>query len=139
MKLALNTVEDIKVINLNIFSKASGKLFAIENYVGVPWEIKRVFIVTTENFEIRGDHAHKNCNQAFVALSGQILLKSFDGSHETSFTLLPMKKSLCVPPHIWVNLEMSPGSVLMVLADKLFDEEDYIRNKQDFFNFSKIG
>jgi hypothetical protein len=50
-----------------------------------------------------------------------------------------MKKSLCVPPHIWVNLEMSPGSVLMVLADKLFDEEDYIRNKQDFFNFRKIG
>ena len=139
MKLALNTVEDIKVINLNIFSKASGKLFAIENYVGVPWEIKRVFIVTTENFEIRGDHAHKNCNQAFVALSGQILLKSFDGSHETSFTLLPMKKSLCVPPHIWVSLEMSPGSVLMVLEDKLFDEEDYIRNKQDFFNFRKIG
>jgi hypothetical protein len=138
MKLALNTVEDIKTINLKVFSRASGKLTAIENYAGVPWEIKRVFIITAENFEIRGNHAHKDCNQAFVALSGQILLKSFDGSSETSFTLLPLEKSLCIPPHIWVNLEMNPGSVLMVLTDKLFDESDYIRNKEDFLNFRKI-
>jgi hypothetical protein len=138
MELALNTVEDIKEFDLKVFSRASGKLTAIENYAGVPWEIKRVFIITAENFEIRGDHAHKDCNQAFVALSGQILLKSFDGSRETSFTLLPLEKSLCIPPHIWVNLEMSPGSILMVLTDKLFDEDDYIRNKKDFFNFRKI-
>jgi hypothetical protein len=138
MELALNTVEDIKEIDLKVFSRASGKLTAIENYAGVPWEIKRVFIITAENFEIRGDHAHKDCNQAFVALSGQILLKSFDGSRETSFTLLPLEKSLCIPPHIWVNLEMNPGSILMVLTDKLFDEDDYIRNKKDFFNFRKI-
>jgi hypothetical protein len=34
---------------------------------------------------------------------------------------------------------MSPGSVLMVVADKPFDEEDYIRNKQDFLNFRMMG
>jgi hypothetical protein len=138
MELALNTVEDIEVINLRIFGKASGKLFAVENFAGVPWEIKRVFIITTENYENRGNHAHKNCNQAFIVLSGQISLKCFDGSHKALYTLLPMEKILCIPPHIWVNLEMGPASILMVLSEKLFDEEDYIRNKQDFFNFRKI-
>jgi hypothetical protein len=135
MQSALNTLDDIKAFDLTVFSKGSGKLTALENYSEVPWEIKRVFVITNEDFEVRGNHAHKECCQALVAISGKILVKSFDGSSETSFTLLPMEKILCVPPHIWIDLEMSGGSALMVLTNKYYDENDYIRDKEEFLKF----
>ena len=135
MQSALNTLDDIKVFNLKVFDKGSGKLTFLENYSEVPWEIKRVFVITNDAFEVRGNHAHKECSQALVVISGKILVKSFDGTSETSFTLLPMEKILCLPPHIWINLEMSESSALMVLTNEYYDEDDYIRNKEEFLKF----
>ena len=135
MKSALSTLKDIKAISLKIYSEASGKLAAIENYAEVPWGMQRVFIITAENLEIRGNHAHKNCSQAFVVISGKVLLKSFDGLSEESFELNPLDKLLLVPPHIWLDLELSAGSALMVLTDEPYDEEDYIREKKEFLKF----
>jgi dTDP-4-dehydrorhamnose 3,5-epimerase-like enzyme len=49
-------------------------------------------------------------------------------------------QGLLIPPGLWRDLDnFSSGSICMVLASELYDEEDYFRNYQNFkdWKFSK--
>ena len=41
-------------------------------------------------------------------------------------------KGLVVKPMNWVDLELNKGNVCMVLCDRKFEENDYIRNIEKF-------
>lgn len=81
----------------------------------------------------RGGHAHKTLQSCMICTHGSltIRLENADGVHE--FLLDRADVGVLVPPGCWRTITPNqPGSVLVVLASKDYDEDDYIRDYDRF-------
>jgi len=84
----------------------------------------------------RGNHAHKKCDQLMVCLSGQIKVTCDNGSNITTQLLKSGENGLFVPSGIWAKQDyLTDQAVLMVLCDRNFEENDYIRDFNEFKKF----
>ena len=124
------------LINFLTYEDSNGTLSVYECGKQVPFDIQRVFTVSARKNDVRGNHAHKKCTQLLVCLSGQILVSCDDGSVITQYLLDNMSMGLLVPPGIWASEEyLDNAAVLMVLCDRGYEADDYIRDYNDFKNF----
>ncbi len=103
----------------------------------VPFSIKRVFTINTEESCKRGFHAHKECTQLLVCLTGKCIVNCDDGQKRQSFILNTAAEGLLIPPSIWAEQEYEPNTILMVLTSHLYDESDYIREYDQFLQYRK--
>lgn len=123
-------------INFPEYSDLNGVLCVYECEKEVPFVIKRVFTVTAMRGDPRGDHAHKKCTQLLVCVSGEIRVTCDDGTNVSKHLLKGMGKGILVPPGIWAKQEyLTDGAVLMVLCDRGYEDEDYIRTYEKFKKF----
>jgi dTDP-4-dehydrorhamnose 3,5-epimerase-like enzyme len=114
----------------------NGVLCVFESGRHVPFDIRRVFTVSARAGDVRGDHAHKRCTQMLVCVSGRIRVTCDDGSVVTEYDLDNMGLGLLIPPGIWAKEDyMADDAVLMVLCDRGYEAEDYIRDYSDFKTF----
>ena len=127
------TIEDIKLIEVPKIHDVRGNLSVIENDA-IPYEIKRVYyLYDVPSDAQRGGHAHKKLKQFLIALSGSFDVVLKDGKNQKTITLNKPNIGLLIENGIWRELEnFSSGSVCLVLASEVFDEEDYIREFEDF-------
>lgn len=125
-----------EIINLPKIEDNRGNLSVIENDT-VPFEIKRVyFLYDVPSGAERGGHAHKEQLEFLVALSGSFDVTLNDGKEIIKVTLNRPNIGLLIPTGIWRELQnFSSGSVCLVLASDVFDEEDYIREFEEFLLF----
>lgn len=122
-----------KIIQFEVHSNSSGNLCVYETDDGVPFDIKRIFTVMAKKNEIRGNHAHKICQQLLVCVSGEIEVICDDGLNQRIYRLSEMGKGLLIPPGIWASEKyINEGSVLMVLCDQAYEKNDYIFNYEEF-------
>ena len=128
-------LSDIVTVDLEIFQRDSGKLAVLQHNQDIPWPIERVFFISTEQPESRGNHAHINCQQAFVCTMGNVLVTCKDGILEKKFVLKNLSQVLIVPPGIWTSISLSAQSSLSVMTNLPYDESDYIRGWEDFKKF----
>ena len=122
------------LINFKPLGDERGSLIAIEAEKSVPFPVRRVYYIfgTKEGIE-RGFHAHKALNQVAVAVAGSCEMVLDDGEAETTVLLDSAGKGVLIGPGMWrVMKNFSPDCVLLVLADQHYDEEDYIRNYDEF-------
>ncbi len=102
----------------------------------VPFDVRRVFTVSAGKGDVRGDHAHKQCTQLLVCVAGKIRVTCDDGAQVTEYFLDSTGIGLLVPPGLWATEEyVADDAVLMVLCDRGYEAEDYIRNRNDFITF----
>jgi dTDP-4-dehydrorhamnose 3,5-epimerase-like enzyme len=136
----LISVENVKVYPLKTF-QAEGTLVFIENQRPVPFIIERVFAVSgVTPGAVRGDHAHKQCNQALVCLNGAIEIVCQDGRQSKTFQLTGPGMLLHVPAMIWASEKYETrDSVLMVLADERYDPTDYIRDWDEYLKLRGLA
>jgi uncharacterized RmlC-like cupin family protein len=81
----------------------------------------------------RGSHAYKTLQEVIVALSGSFDVVLHDGDKEMKFQLNRSYYGLYVPNMIWRRLEnFSTNSLALVVADKVYDEQEYIRDFEEF-------
>lgn len=114
----------------------NGILYVYETGRYVPFNIQRIFTITARKGDIRGDHAHKKCSQLLVCVSGQIRVICDNGLVKTEYILANMETGLLIPPGIWATQEYTTDdAVLMVLCDRRYETEDYIRDPGEFENF----
>lgn len=141
LRVSANKAElsGIEQKNLGTFSKNSGKLATLQFGKDIPWTIARVFFITSELPELRGDHAHIRCNQAFICTLGNVKIICKDGIDEEEFELTTLDRVLLVPAGIWVNLFMSERTSIAVLTDLPYDESDYIRTWEDYEKFRGVS
>ena len=114
-----------------------GQLVSLEEYNDIPFRIKRVYYMyDTKEGVVRGHHAHKNLEQILVCIHGSCKVK-LDNGKETK--VVPLEKpyeGLYVANNIWREMyDFSPDAVLMVLASEVYNEEDYIRDYDEFLRF----
>ena len=111
-----------------------GQLISLEEFKNIPFRIKRVyFIYDTLSDVIRGYHAHKTLKQVLVCVHGSCKIR-LDNAKESEIILLDKPyEGLYIPPGTWREMfDFSPGAVLLVLASELNNENDYIRNYDEF-------
>ncbi|PSR23973.1 MAG: hypothetical protein C7B45_01420 [Sulfobacillus acidophilus] len=113
---------------------ARGNLTALQSRIDVPFEIKRVFyIYDVPDGETRGGHAHHQLHELIIAVNGSLNVLTDDGISSTTFTLNRAYIGLYIPPLTWRQLvNISSGTVCLVLASEFYCEEDYIRDYRDF-------
>lgn len=133
------TVYDCSIIELPKFEDLAGNLTPVYGSVHVPFEIKRVFYsYDIPGGEARGAHAHKKCHQLLVAASGSYEVVLDDGINKRTVLLNRPFYGLHIPPGIWAAEQgFSSGSICLVLASHVYDENDYIRDYQEFVKYKK--
>ena len=133
------TVYDCSIIELPKFEDLAGNLTPVYGSVHVPFEIKRVFYsYDIPGGEARGAHAHKKCHQLLVAASGSYEVVLDDGINKRTVLLNRPFYGLHIPPGIWAAEQgFSSGSICLVLASHVYDENDYIRDYQEFVKYKE--
>ncbi|MEO7390779.1 MAG: WxcM-like domain-containing protein [Ramlibacter sp.] len=100
----------------------------------LPFEAKRWFLVyDVPSVEIRGEHAHLLCEQFLMAIKGSVHVVADDGRKREQFVLDKPFVGLYLPPMTWgIQYRYSPDAVLMVLASRHYEHDDYIRDYDRF-------
>lgn len=111
-----------------------GWLVALESDRNVPFSIKRAYYIFGTRQDVRrGRHAHRQLMQMMVCLAGQCKVLLDDGRTREEVTLARNDHGLMLAPMLWHEMyDFSPDCLLLVLADNVYDEADYIRNYTDF-------
>ena len=128
------TIADCKLIEFPKNHQLNGNLTSITNQEEVPFDIKRIYyLYDVPGGAERGGHAHKDLHQIMVALSGSFMVTLDDGNTKQRFHLFQPYQGLLIPPGLWRDLDtFSSGSICMVLASEVYDENDYFRNYEEF-------
>lgn len=114
-----------------------GLLIALEEYKDIPFEIKRVYYMydTVEGVR-RGFHAHKSLEQILICINGTCKVLLDNGKEKKIVSLEKRYEGLYVSKDMWREMyDFSPDAVLMVLASEYYNEEDYIRNYDEFIKY----
>ncbi len=86
--------------------------------------------------ESRGGHAHKRLEQLIVAASGSFDVVLDDGKNKKNINLNLPNYGLFIRPGIWRELvNFSSGAVVIAIASTIYDEDDYIRDYQEFIRY----
>jgi hypothetical protein len=132
-------IYDCTLVEFPINHKLSGNITAINNFIEVPFDIKRVYyLYDIPGGAERGSHAHKELKQFIFSLSGSFDVSVDDGNLKRTFNLNKPNVGLLLPSGLWRNLHnFSSGAICLVLASMEYMESDYIRDYGDFLNFKK--
>lgn len=130
------SVTNCELISIPKIPDTRGNLSVIENDL-IPFEVKRVYyLYDVPAGAERGGHAHIEQKEFLIALSGSFDVILNDGQIEKIITLNKPYEGLLITEGIWRELKnFSSGSVCLVLASAVFEEEDYIRDYQNYQNF----
>ncbi|POD95600.1 dTDP-6-deoxy-3,4-keto-hexulose isomerase [Pectobacterium odoriferum] len=130
---------EIKKIQLQAHGDDRGALVALEQGKNIPFEIKRVYyLFKTKEGVRRGFHAHRQLKQVVIAVRGSCRFLLDDGVEKISVLLDNPAQGLLIESFMWREMyDFSDDCVLMVLADSLYDESDYIRNYDEFISMTK--
>lgn len=127
-------LSDCRRIDLPKITDTRGNLTFVEGGNHIPFDIKRVYyLYDVPGGSDRGEHAHKNLHQFVICMSGSFDILLNDGKDEQRFHLNRSYYGLYICPMMWRNLDnFSSGAVCMVLASHVYDEDDYIRDLDEF-------
>jgi len=114
-----------------------GQLVSLEEHKDIPFEIKRVYYMyDTKEGVRRGFHAHRTLEQILICIHGSCKVMLDNGIEKKIISLEKPYEGLYVAKDMWREMyDFSSDAVLMVLASEYYNEEDYIR---DYDNFVKI-
>ncbi|MBQ4677650.1 WxcM-like domain-containing protein [Aeromonas hydrophila] len=120
----------IKLIPLQAHGDDRGSLIALEEGKNIPFPVKRVYyLFNTKEGVRRGFHAHKTLKQVAIAVRGSCYFVLDDGNERAEVLLDNPAQGLLIESFMWREMyDFSEDCVLMVLADQLYDESDYIRD-----------
>lgn len=116
-----------------------GQLVALEELKDIPFEIKRVYYMyDTKDGVHRGFHAHKTLEQIMICIHGSCKVLLDNGAEKKRVFLEKPYEGLYISNDIWREMyDFSEDAVLMVLASDYYDEEDYIRDYDEFLKISE--
>lgn len=126
-------------IELKKITDPRGNLTVAQGLEDVPFEIRRAYwVYDVPGGECRGGHAHRRCRTLLVALSGSFHVTLDNGQRRETYLLNHPWQGLIVETSVWRTLDdFSSGAVCLSLASEPFEEEDYIRDYDEFLRSVK--
>lgn len=122
------------------FSDIRGDLSVLEFQKLLPFPVKRIFYTYgVDSTEVRGEHAHKTCEQFLIAIHGSLHVIIDDGEKREEYILDAPTRGLHLPSGCWgIQYKHSPDCVLLVLASEEYDKNDYIRDYNEFLEYKGL-
>lgn len=140
--LSSETDSSASIFNQNVFTLPKnvdmrGSLVAANFAQDFPFIPKRFFqVFGVPSADVRGEHAHKECHQILVCISGSVKALLDDGVSRQEVTLDSPDIFLHIPPLVWgTQYSYSQNAVLGVFASHEYDPNDYIRSYSEFLSY----
>jgi hypothetical protein len=113
---------------------ARGALTVGEVPTEVPFSPARYFVIfDVPTLELRGEHAHRRCQEFLICLHGTCRVLLDDGQSRCEVTLDRPDMGVFMPEMIWgTQYRYSPDAALLVFASRTYEAEDYLRTYDDF-------
>ncbi|NWF35750.1 WxcM-like domain-containing protein [Mariprofundus sp. KV] len=123
-------VGEAELWQLKSYDDMRGSLMVAEFASDIPFVPQRTFVVhNVPSEDVRGEHAHRICEQFLVCLHGSVHVVVDDGAVNREIRLDAPDKGVYMPAMIWgVQYKFSKDAVLMVFASHPYDSEEYIRD-----------
>jgi acetyltransferase-like isoleucine patch superfamily enzyme len=130
-------VSNCHVYKLPFIQDLRGNLSFAEFEKDLPFVAKRCFwVFDVPTKDVRGEHAHKECHQFLICVSGYVTVMLDDGKNRAEIKLDSPTLGLHIQPGVWgVQYKYSANAVLVVLASHIYDAEDYIRDYSEFLAY----
>jgi UDP-2-acetamido-3-amino-2,3-dideoxy-glucuronate N-acetyltransferase len=111
-----------------------GSIVIAELTRDIPFTPQRFFTVyDVPSRDVRGEHAHRECEQFLVCLRGSVRAIVDDGSIRTEYLLDSPAVGLHMPAMTWgTQYAYTHDAILAVFASLPYDGADYIRNYGEF-------
>lgn len=125
-----------RLLQLKVAADMRGSLTAVELTKDLPFEPARFFAVfDVPSKDVRGEHAHRKCEQVLFALRGSITCIVDDGTTREQVVLNSPDVALYMPAMTWgTQFRYSEDAVLGVFASLPYDGDDYIRTYEEFMS-----
>ena len=128
------SLNECKIIDLPKIQDYRGNLTFIEQNSHIPFDIQRIYYL----FDVpggaeRGGHAHQKLEQLIIPVAGSFNVVIDDGKERKTIELNRAFRGLYICPMVWRELSnFSSGAVCLVIASRLYEEDDYIREYAEF-------
>ncbi|MCR9370871.1 FdtA/QdtA family cupin domain-containing protein [Vibrio parahaemolyticus] len=134
-----SNVKGVKYIQFPEFTDARGALTVGEFEDSIPFLPKRYFLINNvPSKEVRGEHAHKKCEQFLICTKGSCKVVVDDGINREEFVLNSPSVGIYLPAMTWgIQYNYSSDAVLLVFASDYYDNNDYIRDYEEFLRLAK--
>lgn len=118
-----------------------GSLVAADFASDLPFVPRRAFTVfDVPTTDVRGEHAHRECEQFLLCLAGSVSCVVDDGTTRQEFLLNQPDVGLYIPPMVWGSqYNYSRDAVLLVFASHEYDADDYLRDYDDYLELASRG
>ena len=127
--------EQYRLIYFKDLGDERGNLVVIEGEgMDIPFDIKRVFyIYGSDDTVVRGQHANRETEFLLVNVGGSSKVRVDNGTESEVIILDKPGMGLYLPPMLWKDMyDFSPDSILLVLASRHYDGNEYIRDYQEY-------
>jgi UDP-2-acetamido-3-amino-2,3-dideoxy-glucuronate N-acetyltransferase len=131
------SVHGVKLYEMrHVVDPVRGHLTVADFSQDLPFQPQRYFLTyAVPTAQTRGEHAHRRCVQFILCTHGECHLRVDDGKNCEEFCLNRPTFGVLVPPMVWATAHLhSPDSVMLVLASRPYEPEDYIRNYSDYLS-----
>lgn len=128
--VAASHVKGVTICPLPAFEDMRGRLVAAEIAELLPFTPARFFLVhAVPGSEIRGEHAHRRCEQFLICVNGRVNVLVDDGTSRQEIVLDRPDIGVHMKPLVWgTQYKYSADAVLLVFASLSYDADDYIRD-----------
>ena len=132
--LPASRVAGVRLEQLHLATDLRGSLVAADFASDLPFSPKRAFMVfDVPTRDVRGEHAHRACEQFLVCARGSVTCLVDDGKTRQEFQLDRPDVGLYMPAMVWGSqYHYSHDAVLLVFASEGYDAGDYIRDYEVF-------
>ena len=131
----MNNIDQVRMLELPERGDERGNLVIAEGGSDIPFDIQRVFYIYGSDPDIvRGCHANRDSEFVLVNVAGSSKVKVLDGKgNEIIYVLNRPKTGIYLPKMVWKEMyDFSADSVLLCLASTHYNENEYIRDYDEF-------
>lgn len=130
-------VSDCRVVDLPKIYNEQGSITALENSKDIPFAVERIYyLYDVPSSSERGGHAHYDLEQYVIAACGSFTFILDDGVSKKEIFLNNPSKALYIKKGIWREIkDFSSGAICLVLASHTYDENDYIRDYEEYLKY----
>lgn len=123
-----------RMVSLTHATDLRGSLVAVDHHSDLPFVPVRTFVVyDVPSRDVRGEHAHRQCEQMLVCLRGSVQALVDDGRERRQLLLDRPDQGLYIPAMVWgTQYKYSDDAVLLVYASRPYEDADYIRDYEGF-------
>lgn len=117
-----------------------GMLSFIEEGELLPFRVRRIYWTYGIDHEVhRGNHCHLESHRVIVCVHGSmsVEIKSID-NEVYNFELSKPNQAVYFPPRHWIDMKCESGTVMVVLASHLYEEDHLITDYDDFLALGQL-